>query len=122
MRDNEIQRYREALKSPDLNVRRAAARALGEVGPDAVDAVPDLIDALDDADIDLIVLWALGRIGPAAVAAAPAIRRWQAKINSRCRRMSEIRPQLLYLPEDKRGLSRMNQTESECQVQTTRHG
>jgi HEAT repeat protein len=59
MTDNEIQRYREALKSPDLNVRRAAARALGEVGPDAVDAVPDLIDALDDADIDLIVLWAL---------------------------------------------------------------
>src|SRR4030042_2632691 len=101
MVDNEVQGFREALKSADINIRRDAARALGEIGPGATDAVPELIEALDDEDMDLIAVWALGRIGPAAIAAVPAIRRWLEKVNSRCRRMSEIRAQLLYLPEDK---------------------
>jgi len=35
MVDNEVQRYAEALKSTEVNVRRAAARALGEIGPEA---------------------------------------------------------------------------------------
>jgi HEAT repeat protein len=119
MTDDEIQRYIEALKSPDLNVRRASAKVLGEIGPAAKDAVPELIESLNDEDVDLIAVWALGQIGPAAIAAAPAIRNWLEKVNSRCRRMSEIRPQLLYLPEDKRGLSRID---NECHEQVSRHG
>jgi hypothetical protein len=119
---NEVQRYKEALKSPDINIRREAARALGEIGPGAKDAVPELIEALDDEDMDLIAVWALGRIGPAAIAAVPAIRRWLAKVNSRCRRMSEIRPQLLYLPEDKRGRSATKMTYKEGQVQASKYG
>jgi hypothetical protein len=122
MVDNEVQRYREALKSPDVNIRREAAGALGEIGPGAVDAVPELIEALNDEDIDLIAVWTLGRIGPAAIAAAPAIRRWLEKVNSRCRRMSEIEGQLLYLPEDKRRRSRGNNTQNESLVQASQYG
>lgn len=122
MIDNEVQRDIEALKGPDVEVRRAAARALGDIGPEAKEAVPELIEALNDEDMDLIAVWALGRIGPAAVAAVPAIRRWLEKVNSRCRRMSEIRGQLLYLPEDRRGRYGMNMTNSEGQVQASKHG
>jgi hypothetical protein len=122
MVDNEVHRYREALKNPDINIRREAARALGEIGPGAKDAVPELIEALNDEDIDLIAVWALGKIGPAAVEAAPAIRLWLEKVNSRCRRMSEIRPQLLYLPEDQRGRPATKVTYKEGQVQASKYG
>jgi hypothetical protein len=103
MVDDEVLKYREALKSPEVNVRRAAARALGEIGSGAKDAVPELIEALEDEDMDLIAVWALGRIGPAAIAAVPAMKRWLEKVNSSCRPRSYIRGQLPYLPEDKRG-------------------
>jgi HEAT repeat protein len=99
----EVQRYIEALKSADVNVRRDAARALGEIGPGAKDAVPELMEALDDADMDLIAVWALGRIGPAAIAAVPAMKRWLEKVDSSCRPRAYVREQLPYLPEDKRG-------------------
>jgi HEAT repeat protein len=102
MADIEVQRYREALKSPEVDVRRAAARALGEIGPGAKDAVPELVEALDDTDTDLIAVWALGQIGPAAIAAAPAMKRWLEKVDSSCRPRAYIREQLPYLPEDKR--------------------
>ena len=36
------------LNDPDIEVRRGAARALGQIGPDAEDAVPALIKALKD--------------------------------------------------------------------------
>ncbi len=122
MVDNEVQSYREALKSAEVNVRREATRSLGEIGPRAVAAVPELIEALNDEDIDLIAVWALGRIGPAAIAAAPAIKRWSEKVNSRCRGMSEIQGQLLYLPEDKRRPSRTNITQNEGLVQASQYG
>jgi hypothetical protein len=121
MVDNEVQRYREALKSADIDIRRDAARALGEIGPGAKDAVPELVEALDDADMDLIAVWALGRIGPAAVAAAPAIKRWLEKINSSCRPLSYIRGQLSYLPEDKRGRFEGNMPYDDNQVQASKH-
>ena len=122
MTDNEVQRYKEALKSPDVDVRRAAARALGDIGSGAVEAVHELAEALDDEDIDLIAVWALGKIGPPAIAAAPAIVQWLHNVNSRCRPMSVIQPQLLYLPEREREPYRMNTAECEAQVQGSRHG
>jgi hypothetical protein len=122
MADNEVQRYREALKSPSVNIRREAARALGEIGPGAVDAVPELIEALNDEDVDLIAVCALGEIGPAAVAAAPAIRRWLEKMRSSCRPLSLIQGQLPCLPEDKRGRFHSNSIGNKGQIQVSQYG
>lgn len=123
MIDNEVQRCREALKSPHVNIRREAARALGEIGPGAKDAVPELIEALNDEDMDLITVRALGQIGPAARPAAPAITQWLKKIDSwsgcRCRR--NIRGQLPYLPEDAQRRFGMNMPDGEGQVQASIH-
>ncbi len=119
----DVQRYIEALKSPDINIRREAARSLGEIGPRAKDAVPELIEALNDEDMDLITVRALGRIGPAAKAAAPAITQWRKKIDSwsGCRCKRNIRGQLPYLPEDVRRRFRMNMHDDENYVQASRH-
>jgi hypothetical protein len=124
MVDNEVQRYRETLKSPDLNIRREAARALGEIGPGAMGAVPELIEALNDEDMDLITVYALGRIGPAARAAAPAITQWLKKIDSwsGCQCKRNIRGQLHYLPEDIQRRFGMNMPHDESQVQASKHG
>jgi hypothetical protein len=121
MVDNEVQKYIEALKSTDIYIRRDAARALGEIGPEAKDAVPELVEALDDEDMDLIAVWALGRIGPAAIVAVPAIKRWLDKINSSCRPPSDIREQLAYLPEDERRRFEMETPYDESQFQASRH-
>jgi HEAT repeat protein len=64
---------RKALKHQDGNVRSGAASVLGEIGPAAKDAVPDLIEALKDRDMRPIAVGALGRIGPAAKDAVPAL-------------------------------------------------
>lgn len=52
-----------------------ASRALGEIGPEAIPAVPHLITALhnDDREVRAIVAEALGQIGPDAIAAVPAL-------------------------------------------------
>ena len=42
--------WRTALNSPDASVRRSAAFALGRMGMDARDAVPDLVARLRDDD------------------------------------------------------------------------
>lgn len=56
-------------------VRAAAAQALGAIGPGAVEAVPDLIKALWDADpVPENAAWALGQIGPAAKEAVPHLQ------------------------------------------------
>ena len=51
--------------------------ALENMGPDAKDAVPALINALSDPDrgVRQASVKALGRIGPAAKAAVPALSR-----------------------------------------------
>jgi hypothetical protein len=118
----EVQKYIEALRSHEINIRRDAARALGEIGPGAKDAVPELVKALEDDDMDLIAVWTLGRIGPTAIAAAPAIKRWLKKLNSSCRCLGNIRSQLLYLPEDKRGRPETKITYKESQLQESKHG
>ncbi len=50
-------------------IRAEAARMLGEIGPEAALAVPDLVRALENPDRGVVsqAAWALGRIGAAAV-------------------------------------------------------
>jgi HEAT repeat protein len=63
-------------KSPE--VRRAACRALGMIGPDAQEAVPSLLRAMEDPDASVRQRAAttLGNIGPGAVEAVPAFIEW----------------------------------------------
>ena len=55
-------------------VRGKAALALGEIGADAKDAVPALVDALKDVNIRTEAASALGSIGPAAKDAVKPLR------------------------------------------------
>lgn len=62
----------EALKSPQAGIRRNAAFALGELGPEGVPAIAALTEALaHDTDIDVRrdAAFALGEIGPDALPA-----------------------------------------------------
>jgi HEAT repeat protein len=63
------------LKSGDVEVRRTAAKALGDGGPSAKDAVPGLTEALRDSDLYVrrFAAQSLGQIGPAAKSAVPAL-------------------------------------------------
>lgn len=65
----------DALRDQDATVRRAAARSLGIIGPDAKDAIMPLIGLLRDSD-DLVkgaAGEALGEIGKEGKAAVPAL-------------------------------------------------
>jgi len=63
------------LRGDDPEARRAAAKALGEAGPEAKAAVPALAAALKDPDLYVrrFAAQALGDIGPDARAAIPAL-------------------------------------------------
>lgn len=63
------------LRDADSDVRRAAAKGLAELGPEARAAVPDLGKALRDRDLFVrrFAAEALGKIGPDASAAIPAL-------------------------------------------------
>lgn len=66
---------REKLRHPAADVRLRAARVLARIGPEAAEAVPELIGLLDDPDAD-VRRWAaraLGQIGPAAEPAVPGL-------------------------------------------------
>ncbi len=66
-----------ALRDRNPAVRRKAAEALGNIGPDArATARRDLIDALRDADPDVAAAAtaALGAMGPPALAEAPSLQ------------------------------------------------
>jgi len=65
----------EALNNADANIREVAARILGNIGPQAVEAVPALTTALKDPDrrVRIQAAVALGRIGPEAKEAVPAL-------------------------------------------------
>ena len=59
-----------AVSDENAFVREAAARALGEFGPDAKTAVPALVERLkDDRNVRWRTVLTLGKIGPAAIAA-----------------------------------------------------
>lgn len=75
---------RDAVKSSELTVQFQAAKALGQIGPDAKDAVKTLIDVFknpppmkrnnDAPPVRTAVAEALGNIGPAAKDALPALK------------------------------------------------
>jgi HEAT repeat protein len=56
----------ESLKDKDVSVRREAAEALGEIGPEAEDAVSPLLDLLRDENemVQMRAKKALKRINP----------------------------------------------------------
>lgn len=64
------------LKSPDADQRRAAAKALCDMGPEARPAVPALIQALKDKDLFVrrFSAQAIGEVGPDAKEAVPALK------------------------------------------------
>lgn len=73
--DVDVSEFVKQLKDDDPEVRRAAARALGEKGPGARAAVPALAAALKDKDLFVrrFSAQALGEIGPEAKSAIPAL-------------------------------------------------
>lgn len=66
-----------ALQDKDSNVRGWSAQAIGDIGPDATEAVPDLIALLTNSDEGLrnSACIALRGIGPAAKQALPTLRK-----------------------------------------------
>jgi HEAT repeat protein len=70
--------WREALQSPDGNVRHQAIFALGAIGPKAGVAVPALaVILVEDADVKVRseAALALSKMDPASAAAVPALAR-----------------------------------------------
>ena len=67
----------QQLKSADVEARRTAARALGEMGNEAETAIPLLGDAVgdEDAEVRRLASYALGGMGPAARPALPALNK-----------------------------------------------
>ena len=65
----------EGLKHENPGIRDASASTLGKIGPDAADAVPALIEALDDeySQVQQTAIDAIGKIGVGADVAIPAI-------------------------------------------------
>jgi HEAT repeat protein len=72
----DVTKFVADLKDPDSDVRRAAAKGLAEMGPDAKSAAPALLAALKN-DKDLFVrrfaAQALGDVGADAKTAVPAL-------------------------------------------------
>jgi HEAT repeat protein len=63
------------LKESEEDVRKTAVEVLGNVGPEAKEAVPDLVEAANDKYIAVreAAVRVLGKIGPDAVAAVSAL-------------------------------------------------
>ncbi|HEY8506384.1 MAG TPA: HEAT repeat domain-containing protein, partial [Gemmataceae bacterium] len=60
---------REMLKGPGLAERQMAASLIGQIGPAARAAIPDLVELLKDRNTSGTAVTALGRLGPDAVPA-----------------------------------------------------
>jgi len=73
-----VEPLRKALADPDRSFRCDVACGLGEIGPAAAPAVPDLIRDFDNGNG---AISAVGRIGPAAKEAVPALIRVLADKN-----------------------------------------
>jgi HEAT repeat protein len=73
----EVADLAKQLKSPEVDQRRQAARGLFEMGTEAKEALPDLVQALKDQDLFVrrFSAQALGEIGPdGARDAVPALK------------------------------------------------
>ncbi|MDP6446655.1 MAG: HEAT repeat domain-containing protein, partial [Pirellulaceae bacterium] len=72
-----VPELRNRLTSNDAEVRAQAADVLGRIGPDANEAIPELIILLDDESgpVRRSAARALGQIGPAAEQAVPSLMR-----------------------------------------------
>ncbi len=80
----------EQLHSEDVEVRRNAARAMGELGPEEADStVPALIESLKDPDsgVRLSSIQALSKLGP--VKARPASGALGRAINDKDKRVAK---------------------------------
>ena len=71
----DILQFNTALKSDKVDVRRFAAAELERLGPDAVQILPTLVDALKDSDPQVVnhVYGAISAIGPKAKLAGPTL-------------------------------------------------
>ena len=81
----DVPSLREELRTGDTSQRVEAILVLERFGANAVEAVPDLIAALDDkyGAVRSNAIIALGKIGPGAHAAIPALVAMQAKSDTR---------------------------------------
>jgi HEAT repeat protein len=68
-------KWAEALRAPDVALRKKAAFTLGNIGPTDPAVLPALMGALKDADAGVRreVILALVKCGPAAREAVPAL-------------------------------------------------
>ena len=77
-REQQVERLIRELQDSDSDIRSIAAVTLGEIGAEAKDAVPALIQVLQDQDTEGFVranaARALGEIGSGAVDAIPALK------------------------------------------------
>lgn len=73
---NALAPFVQALHDDDARMRQAAAVTLGQIGPGAIDAVPQLVTALADADarVRAAAALSLSTFGPHAMEAVPALR------------------------------------------------
>ena len=80
------------LSHRDEKVRARAAFKLGEMGKGATVAVPALIEALEDDNVD-VVIWsmhALGEIGPEAKSAVPVLQKKLSADNFNIRNLAKF--------------------------------
>lgn len=70
-----VSSLQKSLKDPSPKMRYWAVKSLGELGPEAKDDVPAIIEALSDSDsmVRMGAAYALAEIGPDASAATPAL-------------------------------------------------
>ena len=74
------------LQDRDAGVRKASAKALGDMSPEPKDTVPVLIEALKNdkvTDVKLAIVNALSQYGPDARDALPAIKEFAAKVKDK---------------------------------------
>jgi HEAT repeat protein len=75
--DYSVPSLRKTLREhKDPNMRYWAAQSLGQFGPEAKAAVPDLIEAMKDKNkmVQMGAGYALAELGPAAADAVPALQ------------------------------------------------
>ena len=63
MEQSKIQKYIETINHGSGDVREEAVKSLGKIGPDAIEAVPTLIDAIKEDALCWEAVNALGNVG-----------------------------------------------------------